>query len=108
MLKTCQYGDCLEEIGEKGVIVTLKTPTFDEEKRAGYCCASHAASALMRLSMDRKEPATLDVALAYCEAEYEAKMHRRQPEHDRYLDSLDVLRSRCVRADAVRRGWRCA
>jgi hypothetical protein len=65
MLKTCQYGDCLEEIGEKGVIVTLKTPTFDEEKRAGYCCASHAASALIRLSMDRKEPATLDVALAY-------------------------------------------
>jgi hypothetical protein len=108
MLKTCQYGDCLEEIGEKGVIVTLKTPTFDEERRAGYCCASHAASALVRLSMDRKEPATLDVALAYYEAECEAKMHRRQLEDDRCLDSLDVLRSRYVRAEAVRRGWRCA
>jgi hypothetical protein len=55
MLKTCQYASCLEDIGDKGVIVTLRTPTFADEKRAGFCCASHAASALMRLSMDRKE-----------------------------------------------------
>ena len=56
MLKTCQYGSCLEPIGDKGVIVSLRTPTFDEEKRAGYCCAAHAAAALTRLALDRREP----------------------------------------------------
>lgn len=54
-LQTCQYGDCLEQIGEKGVVVSLKTPTFDAEKRAGFCCAAHAAAALSRLALDRKE-----------------------------------------------------
>jgi hypothetical protein len=55
-LQCCQYGSCLEPIGDKGVVVSLRTPTFDDEKRAGYCCASHAAAALQRLAMDRKEP----------------------------------------------------
>lgn len=54
-LQTCQYGNCLEPIGEKGVMVSLKTETFDGEKRAGYCCAAHAAAALSKLATDRKE-----------------------------------------------------
>jgi hypothetical protein len=54
--KTCQFGDCLEEIGDLGIIVTLRTPTFDEEKQAKFCCAAHAQAALTRLMLDRKEP----------------------------------------------------
>lgn len=57
--KTCQYGSCLEDIGEAGVVVTLRSPTPDDEKQAKFCCASHAAAALQRLALDRRElPAT--------------------------------------------------
>ena len=55
MLKTCQYGSCLEDIGPNGITVTLKTETFMGEKRAGFCCAAHASAALARLATDRKE-----------------------------------------------------
>lgn len=55
MLKICQHGDCMKEIGSDGLIVTLKTETFYGEKRAGFCCAAHAAGALTRLAMDRDE-----------------------------------------------------
>jgi len=52
----CQYGNCLEEVGHKdGIVVSLKTPTYDGEKRAIYCCALHASLALLRLSIDRRE-----------------------------------------------------
>ena len=54
-LKTCQYGNCLEDIGEKGVMVSLKTPTSYGEQRAGFCCVAHAAAALSKLAMDRGE-----------------------------------------------------
>jgi hypothetical protein len=50
---TCQYGNCLELVGDDGIVVTLKTATFDGEKRAIYCCAAHAAGALSRLAADR-------------------------------------------------------
>lgn len=53
--KTCQYGNCLEDVGERGLTVSLKTPTFGGEVRAIYCCASHAAMGLARLAVDRKE-----------------------------------------------------
>lgn len=52
---TCQYGSCLEEVGDQGIVVSLKAETFDGEKRAIYCCASHASAALHRLAMERKE-----------------------------------------------------
>lgn len=53
--KTCQYGNCLNEVEEQGIVVSLKTPTWDDEKRGIYCCALHASLALLRLAMDRKE-----------------------------------------------------
>lgn len=55
MLKTCQYADCLEDIGDKGVTITLKTPDSYDDKRAGYCCVAHAVVALSRLALDRHE-----------------------------------------------------
>jgi hypothetical protein len=55
MIKMCQMGGCTEEIEEKeGVSVSLRTP-YQDEKRAGYCCAYHAALSLLKLALDRKE-----------------------------------------------------
>ena len=55
--KTCQYANCLNDVGENGVVVSLRKPTFDDEHRAIYCCAAHAAAALARLTLDREETA---------------------------------------------------
>jgi hypothetical protein len=52
--KTCQYGNCLENVGADGVTVSLRTKTSDDEQRAIYCCASHAVASLMRLAADRE------------------------------------------------------
>lgn len=52
---TCNYGSCLESIGDAGVSVSLRTKTSYEEKRAFFCCAAHAAASLIRLASDRKE-----------------------------------------------------
>lgn len=52
---TCQYGGCLDLVGEDGIVVTLRTRTFDGEKRAIFCCAAHAAASLTKLAMDRRE-----------------------------------------------------
>lgn len=54
-IKCCQYGNCLNEIGDAGVSVALRTATFDEEKQAKFCCAAHAAASLLRLAISRKE-----------------------------------------------------
>jgi hypothetical protein len=53
--KTCQYASCMETC-ENGVAITLRTPTFDGDTKAEFCCASHAAVALYRLGKDRGEP----------------------------------------------------
>ena len=53
--RMCQYANCLEVVGELGVTVSLKTPTFDSESRAIYCCAAHAVAALQALANARKE-----------------------------------------------------
>jgi hypothetical protein len=52
----CQYGNCLEDVGANGVTVSLRTKTGDDEVRAIFCSASHAAAALRRLALDRSEP----------------------------------------------------
>jgi hypothetical protein len=52
---TCQYGNCLEPVGDLGVTVSLKTATYDGEKRAVFCCAAHAAASLSKLADDRGE-----------------------------------------------------
>lgn len=52
----CQYDNCLEVIGERGVTVTLRTVTPNDERRAVYCCAAHAAASLLRLAEKRSEP----------------------------------------------------
>jgi hypothetical protein len=44
------------ETCENGVAITLRTPTFDGDTKAEFCCASHAAVALYRLGKDRGEP----------------------------------------------------
>lgn len=54
-IKVCQYGNCMEEIGDKGITVTLRTPTFDGEKQAKFCCAFHAALSLGKLARERNE-----------------------------------------------------
>jgi len=60
--KCCQYGNCLEQVSDKhGISVTLRTKTFDGEQRAIYCCAAHAAAALMRLALDRREPEQVEI-----------------------------------------------
>jgi|tagenome__1003787_1003787.scaffolds.fasta_scaffold20135535_2 hypothetical protein len=51
----CQCGNCLETVGDAGVTVTLKTATFQDEKRAFFCSAACAAAALIRLTLDRRE-----------------------------------------------------
>jgi len=53
--KICQYGSCMEDVGEQGVTVSLRTPTPDGETRAIYCSVVHAVAALRRLVEDRKE-----------------------------------------------------
>lgn len=58
--KTCQYGNCLNDVGLEGVVVSLKAATPMDEKRAIYCCAGHAAASLFRLSVDRKEATSND------------------------------------------------
>lgn len=52
---TCQYGGCIEDVGTEGVVVSLKTATFDGEKHAVFCSAAHAAMSLTKLAIDRKE-----------------------------------------------------
>lgn len=54
-LKVCNYGNCLNEVGEDGLTVSLKRETVDGEKRAVFCCAAHAAASLRRLAADRGE-----------------------------------------------------
>lgn len=51
----CQYNGCMEPIAANGIVVTLKTETYDGEKRAVFCCASHAAASLQKLAMNRLE-----------------------------------------------------
>lgn len=53
--KICNYGSCMEDVGELGVTVSLRTPTPDGETRAIYCSVAHAVAALRRLAEDRKE-----------------------------------------------------
>jgi hypothetical protein len=53
--KTCNYASCLETVEGKGIVVSLKTATFDGESRAIFCCAAHAAASLLRLAADRDE-----------------------------------------------------
>lgn len=53
--KTCNYGNCVEQVEGKGIVVSLKTATFDGESRAIFCCAAHAAASLLRLAADRAE-----------------------------------------------------
>lgn len=53
--RMCQYGNCLEDVGEAGVTVSLRTPTPHGESRAIYCSAGHAAAALLRLVSNRGE-----------------------------------------------------
>jgi hypothetical protein len=55
MLKVCNYGDCMKEIGENGVIVSLHRATSNGEKRAGFCCVAHAAASLLVLAADLKQ-----------------------------------------------------
>jgi hypothetical protein len=50
----CNYASCLETC-ERGVVVTLRKPDHDDDSRASFCCASHAAAALYRLAKDRSE-----------------------------------------------------
>jgi hypothetical protein len=52
---TCQYASCLNVVGEKGVTVTLKSPDYYDNSRGVYCCAAHAAAALLRLAFNRHE-----------------------------------------------------
>lgn len=61
-LKTCQYGSCLEPIGEDGVVVSLRRKTYNDSSRAGFCCAAHAAAALHRLAMLRGEQDKLEAS----------------------------------------------
>lgn len=51
----CQYGSCMEDVGEAGVVVSLRTATFDGEKQGKFCSASHAAASLAALAKARKE-----------------------------------------------------
>lgn len=55
-LKTCNYGSCVEDVGENGISITLRRKTIDEEQRAAFCCLSHAIASLKRLAEDRDEP----------------------------------------------------
>jgi hypothetical protein len=45
----------MEDIEDKGISISLRTPTFDDEKHAKFCCAAHAAAALTKLAEDRHE-----------------------------------------------------
>lgn len=53
--KTCNYASCMEDVGDNGVVVSLKRRTFDGEARAIFCCAGHAAASLLKLAADRME-----------------------------------------------------
>jgi hypothetical protein len=55
MLRTCNYGGCLEDCGETGIVVSLHTPDSNDKRRAVFCCAAHAAASLTRLVADRGE-----------------------------------------------------
>lgn len=55
MIKICQYDSCLDEIGERGVVVTLKTPDDYGHKQVAFCCVGHAIGAPSRLALDRQE-----------------------------------------------------
>lgn len=52
----CKMGNCLEWVGEAGVSVTLRTKDHNDDQRAVYCSAYHAALAMLALADERKEP----------------------------------------------------
>ena len=56
--RICQYGSCMEDVGEQGVTVSLRKETPDGETRAIFCCASHAAASLLQLAYARGEAAS--------------------------------------------------
>lgn len=54
-LKTCNYANCIEDVGDNGFTLTLKRPDFDGNKVAAFCCIGHGVASLSRLADDRGE-----------------------------------------------------
>lgn len=55
----CQMGNCLEFVGKAGISVTLRTKDRNDDQRAVFCSAHHAALSMLALAKDRGEPQDL-------------------------------------------------
>lgn len=53
----CNMGNCLETVGDNGIAVTLRRKDRYDAQRAVFCCARHAALAMLALAEERGEGA---------------------------------------------------